>query len=89
MANQQFKNVCDHARGYAFFEWNTHPSYPTHSEFEPEDEYYSDKPREDDGAEYEDEERDEIDRGRPLRPQNNVVFVTVGPSSKLWTSVLR
>jgi hypothetical protein len=20
MANQQFKNVCDHARGYAFFE---------------------------------------------------------------------
>ncbi|KAK4017555.1 hypothetical protein OUZ56_033061 [Daphnia magna] len=59
----------------AYFECEHDPrSYPTHSEFEPEDEYYSDQ-REDEWAEYEDDGV-EIDRGRPWRPQNSVRFVT-------------
>ncbi|KAK4028274.1 hypothetical protein OUZ56_017554 [Daphnia magna] len=62
----------------AYFECEHDPrSYPTHSEFEPEDEYYSDQ-REDEWAEYEDDGV-EIDRGRPWRPQNSVRFVTEEP----------
>jgi hypothetical protein len=69
--------VRDHARTYgAYFECEQDPrSYPTHSEFVPEDEFYEDTPRDDDGTEYEDEEG-KIDHGRPWRPQSSVRFAT-------------
>ena len=69
--------VRDHARTYgAYFECEQDPrSYPTHREFVPEDEFYEDTPRDDDGAEYEDEEG-KIDHGRPWRPQSSVRFAT-------------
>ncbi|KAI9555019.1 hypothetical protein GHT06_020313 [Daphnia sinensis] len=52
----------------AYFECEHDPrSYPTHSEFKPEDESI-----------YEDDSV-EIDRGRPWRPQNSVRFVTEEP----------
>jgi hypothetical protein len=73
--------VRDHARTYgAYFECEQDPrSYPTHSEFVPEDEFYEDTPRDDDGTEYEDEEG-KIDHGRPWRPQSSVRFATEEPS---------
>ncbi|EFX61906.1 hypothetical protein DAPPUDRAFT_120782 [Daphnia pulex] len=73
--------VHDHARTYgAYFECEQDPLfYPTHSEFVPEDEFYEDTPRDDDGAEYEDEEG-EIDHGRSWRPQSSVHFATEEPS---------
>jgi hypothetical protein len=45
----------------------------------PEDEFYEDTPRDDDGTEYEDEEG-KIDHGRPWRPQSSVRFATEEPS---------
>ncbi len=73
--------VRDHARAYgAYFECEQDPrSYPTQSEFVPEDEFYSDPQREDDGPEYEDEEW-EIDHCRSWRPQSSVRFATEEPS---------
>ncbi|KAI9562536.1 hypothetical protein GHT06_009987 [Daphnia sinensis] len=68
--------IRDHASVYdAYFKCDYDPrSYPTHSEAEPEDEYYSDAPREDDWVEY--EHARAIDRGRPWRPQTGVRFTT-------------
>uniref|UniRef100_A0A0P6EQZ6 Reverse transcriptase/ribonuclease h/methyltransferase n=1 Tax=Daphnia magna TaxID=35525 RepID=A0A0P6EQZ6_9CRUS len=74
-ADQDFY-IRDPASAYdAYFECDYDPrSYPTHSEAEPEDEYYSDTPREDDWAEY--DHAGAIDRGRPWRPQTGVRFTT-------------
>jgi hypothetical protein len=67
--------VRNHTRAYgAYSECEQDPrSYPTHSEFLPEDEFYGDTPREDEGAEYEDKEG-EIDHNRPWRPPSSVNF---------------